>query len=100
MNQGIQTLLASGVLSLALFGSATAGPLDDAAAAYQRNDYATTLQILGPIADQGDAFAEYDLGVIYSNGQGVPQDFAQAARAAWFRKAADQGNTPGRPSSA
>ena len=42
------------------------------------------------LADQGDAFAQYDLGVMYANGQGVPQDYAQAV--AWYRKAADQGN--------
>ncbi|MEW6560686.1 MAG: tetratricopeptide repeat protein, partial [Pseudomonadota bacterium] len=40
-------------------------------------------------ADQGDADAQYNLGVMYANGQGVPQDYAQAA--SWFRKAADQG---------
>jgi TonB family protein len=41
-------------------------------------------------ADQGDASAQYTLGLLYSEGQGVPQDFGQAV--AWYRKAADQGN--------
>jgi TPR repeat protein len=40
-------------------------------------------------ADQGDAKAQYSLGVIYARGQGVPQDHAEAVR--WYRKAADQG---------
>lgn len=39
-------------------------------------------------AEQGDAEAQYNLGLQYARGQGVPQDFAQAA--IWFRKAADQ----------
>jgi TPR repeat protein len=34
---------------------------------------------------------EGNLGVMYANGDGVPQDFAEAAK--WFRKAADQGDT-------
>ena len=34
--------------------------------------------------------AQNNLGVIYANGQGVPQDYAAAA--SWYRKAADQGH--------
>ena len=41
-------------------------------------------------ADQGDAGAQFNLGVMYAKGQGVAQDYAQAV--AWFRKVADQGN--------
>jgi TPR repeat protein len=41
-------------------------------------------------ADQGDAGAEFNIGVMYDNGQGVPQDYKQALT--WFRKAADQGD--------
>ena len=35
------------------------------------------------------ATEQYNLGVMYANGQGVPQDYAEAAR--WYRKAADLG---------
>ena len=38
----------------------------------------------------GYANAQYNLGLAYDNGQGVPQDDAQAV--AWFRKAAEQGD--------
>jgi TPR repeat protein len=41
-------------------------------------------------ADQGNARAQFNLGVLYANGQGVAQDYAEAAR--WYRKAADQGH--------
>jgi len=41
-------------------------------------------------ADQGNAEAENWIGLVYFRGQGVPQDYAQAAT--WLRKAADQGN--------
>ena len=39
-------------------------------------------------AEQGDADAQFNLGLMYHNGQGVPQDHAEAAR--WSRKAAEQ----------
>jgi predicted aspartyl protease len=41
-------------------------------------------------ADQGLDNAQFSLGVMYHNGEGVPQDLAQAG--AWYRKAAKQGN--------
>ena len=43
------------------------------------------------LAEQGDVTAQYNLGVHYSNGDGVQQDDAEAAR--WYRLAAEQGNT-------
>ena len=43
-------------------------------------------------AEQGDVNAEYKLGMMYHNGEGVPRDDLQAT--AWWRKAADQGYAP------
>ena len=43
-----------------------------------------------PLAEQGNALAELGLGVMYANGQGVPQDYAQAM--VWYLKAAEQGD--------
>ena len=40
-------------------------------------------------AEQGFAQAQCNLGVMYANGDGVPQDAAQAVE--WYRKAAEQG---------
>ena len=40
-------------------------------------------------AEQGEAIAQFDLGLIYYKGDEVPQDYAEAAH--WFRLAADQG---------
>ena len=42
-------------------------------------------------AEQGVADAQYNLGFMYRNGQGVPQDDKQAVD--WYRKAAEQGDT-------
>lgn len=41
-------------------------------------------------AKQGDSKAQFELGVLYDDSRGVPQDYVQAA--AWWRKAADQGH--------
>ncbi len=48
------------------------------------------MRILRPLAEQGNASAQYNLGVMYYVGQGVKQDYAKAL--AWYRKAAEQGN--------
>ena len=42
-------------------------------------------------AEQGDADAQYNLGVMYGDGEGVPQDDKEAVR--WYRLAAEQGNS-------
>ncbi len=42
--------------------------------AYQRGDYATALREWRPLAEQGHAAAQYNLGGMYSQGQGVPRD--------------------------
>ena len=74
---------------LAMASVADAGPFEDGQAAYDRHDYARALQDWRPLADHGDAKAQNGLGVIYGNGQGVPQDYTEAVK--WFRLAADQG---------
>ena len=53
-------------------------------------DYAEAARWFRLAADQGDAEAEYNLGVTYDEGEGVPQDDAEAARR--YRLAADQGH--------
>jgi TPR repeat protein len=93
VKQRISTLLAGCVLALGLFGAAIAGPVEDVLTAFQRGDYAAALQILRPLAEQGDPVAQAGLGAMYERGQGVPHDDAQAF--AWFHKAADQGNVGG-----
>jgi len=88
----IRILLAGGLLALASFGAAAAGPLEDGVAAYQRHDYAVAMRLLRPLAEQGNAVAQYNIGLIYDDGDGVPQDYA-AARA-WYLKACAQGFAP------
>jgi tetratricopeptide (TPR) repeat protein len=50
----------------------------------------TVVEALRIRAEEGDAAAQYDLGLMYYHGQGVTQDYAEAAK--WYRMAAEQGN--------
>jgi len=61
-------------------------------AAYNSGDYATALREWTPLAEQGNASAQYNLGVMYEKGRGVPQDDKTAVK--WYRLAAEQGLPP------
>ena len=86
------------LLAVGLAWPAIAGPIEDAVTAYYRQEYATTVRLLKPLADQGDAGAQNTLGIMYANGRGVPKDDAQAVK--WFRLAADQGHAGAQDSEA
>ena len=80
-------------------------------AAAEAGDFATALREWTPLAEQGNAAAQYNLGqmyrngygvaqghadaqtnlgLMYKNGDGVAQDYAEAVK--WYRLAAEQGN--------
>lgn len=50
---------------------------------------AVDINALKKSAEQGDAKAQYNLGVCYYNGNGVEKDYQEAVK--WYRKAAEQG---------
>ncbi len=58
--------------------------------AYESGDFATALREWTPLAEQGDALTQYNLGQMYRTGQGVPQDYKTAVK--WYRLAAEQGH--------
>ena len=62
---------------------------DEGKAAYDARDYETAFTILKPLAEQGHAEAQYNLGIMYEFGQGIEQDSKEAAK--WFYMAAEQG---------
>ena len=66
--------------------------LSQSAEAASRNDFYVTSDIkqLKKAAVQGDAAAQYSLGVHYAVGDLVPQDYRQALE--WFRQSAEQGH--------
>ena len=81
--------LATVLLSLSFAIPVLAGPLEDANAAIKRRDYPTAVRLIRPLAERGDANAQYNLGVLYDNGLGVPQDRVRAYM--WLNLAAMQG---------
>ena len=79
------------LLSVLLAVPAGAQDYDKGIAAYSRGDFATALKEWRPLAEQGFVKAQYNLGVMYANGHGVPQDYTEAVK--WYRLAAEQGNS-------
>jgi TPR repeat protein len=77
-------------LVIALATPLAAQDFDAGMEAYQRGDYTAALSEFRPLADQGLATAQTNLGIMYHDGLGVLQDFAEAIM--WYEKAAIQGN--------
>ena len=57
---------------------------------YRPDDLAVAVQALKPLAEQGDSTAQFNLGSLYYQGMGVPQDYRQAVY--WMHRAAEQGH--------
>ena len=55
---------------------------------YDKGDYATALREWRPLAEQGHAPAQFNLGWMYDEGKGVPKDYKTAFK--WYRLAAEQ----------
>lgn len=49
-------------------------------AAHKSGDYATALREWRPLVEQGNANAPLNLGFMYRDGQGIPQDFRIAVK--------------------
>ena len=79
------------VLGVALLvGDSEVGYTKDMArAAVNRGDYATAFREFSIRAAKGEAWAQYDLGLMYAHGQGAKQNYREAVR--WYRLAAEQG---------
>ena len=80
------------ILAVILGGMGTSwgGDVDKGLAAYESGDFATALQESVPLAEQGEAGAQFMLGAMYEKGDGVPQDSQISVK--WYTLAAEQGN--------
>ncbi len=58
--------------------------------AYDQGDYAAAFAESKPVAERGDADAQYMLGFLYARGEGVRRDIVRAY--VWFALAARQGD--------
>tara|TARA_B100000965_G_scaffold62180_1_gene48019 strand:+ start:609 stop:1301 length:693 start_codon:yes stop_codon:yes gene_type:complete len=78
---------------LLLFGLVWAAPVradfQAGVEAYKAGDYQTALAEWLPLAEAGNADAQFNVGLIHDGGQGVPRDYDKAVY--WYRKAAEQG---------
>jgi uncharacterized protein len=57
-----------------------------------REDYQTALAEWLPLAESGDERAQYNIGLMYEYGRGVPEDQGKAFK--WYRRAAEGGAVP------
>lgn len=84
-------LITGGIaLFLALPVTVAAASFEEGSAAYRGGNYASAREIWTPLANAGDANAQYALGYLYQYGMGAPVDTTQAAR--WYEKSARQGD--------
>ncbi len=70
--------------------SVQADRFEDGEVAYDRGDYAAAAQLWREAAEQGHAKAQYNLGVLYTQGLGIQQDYSATMQ--WYYKAAEQGH--------
>ena len=79
-------------LASLLLGStpALADAIGEALVAWSIGDFTTAFRLLRPLAEQGNAEAQYQLGFMYSKGQGVSENLGLAV--SWYLKAAEQGH--------
>ena len=91
-----KTLLTTALLGASVFSFQSTAWADTPEQQFQqgleatkRGDYQTAFKLWLPLAEQGDAQAQFNLGLMYENGRGVKQDYFEAVK--WYRQAAEQG---------
>ena len=92
MNRKILTFILTSIwlLFLASPSIAIVTEYRKAVDAYKKEDYKTSYNLILPLAKKGFAQAQYNLGVMYGNGNGVEKNYSKAIK--WWNLAADQGN--------
>lgn len=88
MNKLLQVLLVSILIFTPNF--VLADDYRDGIKAFDKKNYKKALEIFEPLAKEGDAVAQYNLGIMYSNGLGVGGNLKQGFK--WLLRASYQGN--------
>ena len=84
MKRTLKTLTLTIAILLGSMSVSYSQDFDRGVEALNRGDYSEAFRQWKPLAEQGYAKAQYNLGVMYDNGQGVAQDDKTAVK--WFRK--------------
>ena len=90
MKRLIITLFLTISLALGGFGVSWSGDFEKGVDAQYKGDYATAVKIFKSLAEQGNAQAQEQLGLMYTAGWGVIQDYVYAHM--WFNIASSNGN--------
>jgi len=85
----MKPLVLAVLLVLAFVVPAWAG-FDEGVAAYKSGDYEKAFKEFRALGEGGHVGAQYNVGLMYDNGEGVPQDDGEALK--WYFKAAKQGH--------
>ena len=92
-----KTLLTSALLATSIFSFQSTAWADTPEQQFKQGlesektgDYQPAFNLWLPLAEQGNANTQFNLGNMYYEGKGVKQDYAEAVK--WYRKAAEQGN--------
>ena len=72
-----------------LFQPVFAATYEDGKQAYLSKDYKRAIEILKPLAEQGNSQAQITMGLMYDYGHGVKKDATESIK--WYRMAAEQG---------
>ena len=89
----IKNWILGGLLAVMLASTASAGDYEKGREAYHNRDYATAIIELTPLAEGGDAEAQFLMGLAYS-ADSLIQDYAETMK--WYRLAAEQGHNGAR----
>jgi len=92
LNCKISWMNRSGLVFCLLFFFSTsiyAATYEEGKQAYLSQDYKLALEILKPLAEEGNSQAQITLGLMYDYGHGVDKDSAESIK--WYRMAAEQG---------
>ncbi len=90
MNKSLKPLLLTLMLLCAGVSQAQNDPLNEARWAQEAGDYAKAATLYLPLAEQGNSSAQYNLGVLFSQGRVIQQDYNEAVH--WYMAAAQQGH--------
>lgn len=88
--QLIKRAIFASIFALSFVTAVAADTFEDAEVARGRGDYAIALRLYRSLAERGDAVAQARLARMYSEGEGVPANKAEAAK--WYRLLAEGGN--------